>query len=152
MKFCIKTSLLQSKDIVVSGFNKSLFDAVSPPFPPVKVIRYDGSQTGNIVELELNFFVFKQRWVSQIRDHGETKQTTWFIDEGTTLPFFLTYWRHTHKIHKTQTGSVIEDHVEFKSYPILDILLFPLLYLQFLYRIPRYRAFFNRQTNLTETD
>tara|TARA_A100001015_G_scaffold158994_2_gene176635 strand:- start:54 stop:485 length:432 start_codon:yes stop_codon:yes gene_type:complete len=142
MKLKIITKLQKSRKIVVDGFNQTLFDTLSPPFPPVKVTRYDGSKTGDIVELELNFFIFKQKWISTIIDHGANEKETWFVDKGTTLPFFLTGWHHKHIIQETPTGSSIIDDIEYKSYPILEWVLFPVLYLQFLYRIPIYKSYF----------
>ena len=142
MKLKIITSVNKSRKDVVAKFNQTLFNKLSPPFPPVKLTRYDGSKTGDIVKLELNFILFKQKWVSEIIDHGENESETFFIDKGTTLPFFLTAWKHKHIIRDHTDGCLIIDDISFDSYPVIKWLLWPVLYLQFLYRIPIYKRYF----------
>ena len=66
-----------------------LFNKLAPPFPRAKLLRFDGSTTGDVVEVELQFGLFKQRWQSLIVEHGQDSQSIWFVDEGKQLPFFL---------------------------------------------------------------
>ena len=143
MKLTIKANVAQPRKAVFKGFNASLFNQLAPPFPPVKLIHFGGSKTGDEVILELNFFLFKQRWVSKIIDDNENEVQTWFVDQGTTLPFFLTRWTHRHIIQDTQSGSIIIDQITYDSYPILKWLLWPILYFQFSYRIKIYQRLFS---------
>ena len=147
MKLTIQTSVQQPYQQVWTGFTKDLFTKLSPPFPPVKVIRFDGCLKGDVVELELNFLVFKQSWKSLITNQQTTDVDIFFLDEGIKLPFFLSSWRHYHRIIKDSNNTIIADEIEFRTPTILtDYLLYPLLWAQFAYRKPIYRSVFNRKT------
>lgn len=144
MKLILKTTVQQSYLQVWRGFDETLFRRLSPPFPPVRVVRFDGCLKGNIVELELNFFLFKLLWTSKITEQQGNVEEVFFIDEGVKLPFFLSYWRHRHRIIKDGEHTIIADEIEFRTPSILtDYLFYPLLYGQFLYRKPIYRNVFS---------
>lgn len=143
MKINISTQVEKSYLEVKESFNDSLFLKLNPPFPPVKLLRFDGSSKGDIVILELNLLLFKQKWVSEITDDHTDEQEFYFIDEGTTLPFFLKKWKHKHRIIRQENGSIIKDEIEYQGPAgILTLLLYPVLYLQFLYRKPVYQKIF----------
>ncbi|HAA10159.1 MAG TPA: hypothetical protein DCE41_00115 [Cytophagales bacterium] len=143
MRIVIQTKVEQTVDQVKAGFNEKLFMKLSPPFPPVKLLRFDGSRTGDVVSLELNFLLLKQKWTSHITE-DETKEGLFrFVDEGKSLPFFLKYWRHHHQILQDGSGSMIVDDISFQApLRLLTPLLYPVLFLQFWYRKPIYRSFF----------
>lgn len=144
MKLILRTSVHQSYQEVWKGFNEPLFRRLNPPFPPVRVIRFDGCLKGDTVELELNFFLFKQRWKSEIVEQQTGDTEIFFIDQGVKLPFFLSYWRHRHRIIKDGEHTVIADEIEFRTpFFLTDYLFYPLLYGQFLYRKPVYRKVFS---------
>lgn len=146
MKINISTPVAQSMETVWNGFDQHLFSKLAPPFPPVRLLRFDGSEQGDEVHLELNFIFFKQTWVSVITENVKTEKEIYFIDKGTKLPFFLKYWQHKHRIVKSvdmKRGihSLIIDEIEFES--PFGFLLYPALFLQFLYRKPIYRKIFS---------
>jgi ligand-binding SRPBCC domain-containing protein len=144
MRLTIRTSVAQNYLAVKEGFTQDLFLKLNPPFPPVRLNRFDGSSQGDIVELELNFILFRQTWRSLITEDGQTKQEWYFIDEGVKLPFFLKYWKHHHRVLKQGDGSQIVDDIHFRSpFWLMDFLLYPVLGLQFLYRKPAYKKFFS---------
>lgn len=143
MKILIKTQVNQSILKVWEGFDLNLFEALSPPFPPVEVKQFDGCREGDLVNLELNFLFFKQNWISEIIEQRSSETTIYFIDKGIKLPFFLKYWHHQHLLVKEGTGTIIIDNIEFNTpSTITDFLFYPLLYLQFLYRKPIYKKYF----------
>ncbi len=143
MKILIHTQVNQSLPNVWRGFDLKLFKALSPPFPPVIVRRFDGCLEGDIVHLELNFVFFKQNWISTIIEQKTNQESIYFIDQGTELPFFLKYWHHKHLLIEEKSGTKIVDDITFNTpFPIFDYLLYPLLYLQFLYRKPIYKRYF----------
>lgn len=143
MNIKISTKVNQSLPKVWEGFDLALFSKLAPPFPPVKVKAFGGCLKGDQVHLELNFLLFKQDWISDIVDQKQTEYEIYFIDEGTKLPFFLSYWYHRHGMVKDGEGTIIIDDITFKTPTILtDYLFFPLMYLQFLYRKPIYRKVF----------
>lgn len=147
----LQTFVEQDLPKVWNGFDQSLLKALTPPFPKVKVLRYDGNLTGDIVSFELNVFGFKQKWTSLITDHQETHDRCYFIDEGTELPFFLKTWRHVHGLNRSQSGTIIDDFIEFTTpYFWLDYLVYPVLWAQFAYRKPIYRTYFQLKPGVAE--
>jgi ligand-binding SRPBCC domain-containing protein len=146
MKIRIATQVNAGLATVKSGFNETLFLSLNPPFPPVKLRRFDGCRKGDRVELELNFIFFKQTWESLIT--GDTVNATEFsfVDEGIRLPFFLKSWKHHHLNEVSDKGgTTITDDIEFTTPTLLtNWLFYPILYLQFLYRRPIYRKVFRK--------
>lgn len=143
MKFTISTAVAQDYLSVKNGFDETLFKQLSPPFPPVKLLQFDGSQKGDFVSLELNFLLFRQVWTSQITADKTDEMEFYFIDEGIQLPFFLGKWQHKHRIIKNGEHSIIRDEILYKGrYAWLTPVLFPVLYFQFLYRKPIYKKIF----------
>jgi hypothetical protein len=51
---------------VWTQFDADLLKKLSPPFPQVRIVRFDGCQTGDIVTLELNLVLAKPLWTSKI--------------------------------------------------------------------------------------
>lgn len=146
MKISFGTVVKENWQEVMKGFDVKLFEALNPPFPPVKVLRFDGCKTGDMVSLELNFLLFKQTWTSLITDHGEANNGFYFIDEGRKLPFFLQRWKHRHGIAGLTQGSEIIDDIQYSSGTWLtDVLLYPFLYLQFRMRKPVYQKYFDKK-------
>jgi ligand-binding SRPBCC domain-containing protein len=143
MNIKITTSVSQSIEEVFQGFNEQLFLQLSPPFPPVKLLRFDGCKKEDIVHLELSFIFFKQQWTSVITEFEHNELEIFFIDEGVSLPFFLKFWKHKHIIKQHQDITQITDDIEFSTgTKITDVLFYPLLYMQFLYRKPVYKRMF----------
>ena len=146
MRIKIKTRVKADLDSVIDGFDQELFLKLNPPFPPVRLLRFDGCQKDDRVELELNFLLFKQYWTSVITEDERSDSSFYFIDKGVRLPFFLKYWKHRHVIQKNGQGCAIIDDIEFKTPLFLfDFFMYPALLLQFLYRRPIYKSFFSRQ-------
>lgn len=150
MRLRLKTQVNQSLPVVWAGFDRALFEQLSPPFPPVEVIRFDGCLRGDQVHIRLNFLLFRQDWISLIVDQQTGDHEIYFVDQGTQLPFFLTFWQHHHQLLRVPTAAeneqtIIVDDVTFRTpFLLTDYLFYPLLWLQFAYRKPRYRRWFNR--------
>jgi ligand-binding SRPBCC domain-containing protein len=147
MRLLLRTPVAQPPTQVWQGFNQDLFLALAPPFPPVKLRRFDGSLTGDEVHIELNLLFTKQLWVSQITEHHQAAEEIFFVDQGIRLPFFLASWRHRHGIKRHGSGSLIEDDITYTAPAWLpDGLLYPTLWLQFAYRRPVYQRLFGKPT------
>lgn len=143
MKLNFSTKVNQDYISVKNGFDETLFTKLSPPFPPVKIVRFDGSETGDLVSLELNFLLFRQRWTSEITENKSSEKEFSFVDEGIELPFFLKRWKHKHRIIKSGSHTIIRDEIEFEAaLGFLSLLLYPAFYLQFAYRKPVYKKAF----------
>ena len=146
MRLTFRTRVAQSPGQVWAGFDQTLFEALAPPFPPVRLIRFDGSRKGDLVELELNFLLFRQRWQSEIVEDAAEGGGFRFVDVGRKLPFFLKSWRHHHGIEPDPagSGSIIVDDIRFDT-PLGwlgNVLFYPSLWAQFAYRGPVYRKVF----------
>ncbi len=145
MHIKIHSPVQQAASQVIAGFNRDLFLQLNPPFPPVKLLRFDGSKQGDQVILELNFIFFRQTWESLITEDGENEEEIYFVDEGIKLPFFLKSWRHRHRILKKNTKAEIVDDIEYRTpFWLMDYLMYPVLYLQFWYRKPIYQRIFRK--------
>ncbi|MEO9483064.1 MAG: hypothetical protein ABJG47_06440 [Ekhidna sp.] len=145
MKVKIQTEVGASVPDIKIGFTEDLFLSLNPPFPPVKLMQFDGCRAGDKVALELNFILFKQLWVSHIIEDYESDNHWWFIDVGIKLPFFLKSWKHIHDVKQAGQRAVISDQITFSTGWILgDAIMYPFLLLQFLYRKPIYQKVFSR--------
>jgi ligand-binding SRPBCC domain-containing protein len=145
MHVTLRTAVAQSPAQVLAGFTRELFVALAPPFPMLRVLRFDGSRTGNHVEIELDTLVKRLPWTSLIVDDGQLPDGThFFIDEGQLLPPPLRYWRHRHLMQPGPNGGcIIVDDLEYRTASkVLDIVLYPAMWAQFVWRRPIYRRWF----------
>lgn len=147
MHLTLRTAVAQPPARVMAGFTRELFVALAPPFPKLRLLRFDGCRTGDRVEIELDTLVKRLLWTSLIVDDGQQPDgTLFFVDEGQTLPPPLRSWRHRHLIEPgPQGGSTIVDDLEYYSAsPALDALLYPAMWAQFAWRKPIYRRWFGK--------
>ncbi|MEM9895102.1 MAG: hypothetical protein AAF789_01920 [Bacteroidota bacterium] len=145
MRLRIETEVNSSLATIKAGFTQELFLALNPPFPPVKLNQFDGCEKGDWVKLQLNFFLFKQEWVSLITEDSFEEKKWYFVDEGKKLPVFLQKWKHRHIVQQKEGFSLIIDDITFSTGTVLtNLLMLPALYLQFLYRKPIYKKSFSK--------
>ena len=143
MRIKIETSVEASLKEIKKGFTKNLFLSLNPAFPPVKLKQFDGCKAGDKVVLELNFLLFKQKWISDIIEDYESELQWYFVDIGRELPFFLKSWKHVHEVRSIEIGSTVVDDISFSTgYILTDLLMYPLLYVQFVFRKPIYKKRF----------
>lgn len=144
MNILIKTRLSKNYKEVSQDFNLKLFEALKPPLINLNVARFDGCKKGDEVHLEIGLGPLKQKWISHITDDFENNNEWTFVDEGHVLPPPLKDWKHTHRIINISDAQCeIHDDIEYSSRNrLLDLLLYPALYIQFALRIPVYKKFF----------
>jgi ligand-binding SRPBCC domain-containing protein len=149
MQIILKTKVEKDVNTVFDAFDLELFKKLKPPGIGLKVLRFDGCKTGDKVELELHFGLFKQKWKSVITDSGADEHGFYFIDEayGKDLPFFLSHWKHRHIIAKDGEETVITDHINFKSPWGLSFLFYPAVWLQMAMRKPVYQKTFRKESD-----
>lgn len=141
MQILIETPVADDYKTVWAGFNENLFVALKPIFPPLKLLRFDGSMKGDQVHVQ----IFNQRFDALIVEQAELPNEIYFVDEGKQLPFPLKTWRHKHRILKADEGSVIIDDINFSTgSKLLDYLVYPGLYFQFAGRKPVYQKVFGK--------
>ncbi|MFK7756860.1 MAG: hypothetical protein AB8B53_08005 [Flavobacteriales bacterium] len=123
---------------VHSGFNSDLFTYLLPL--GAKLLEFGGSETGDMVHLKLPL---AGEWKSEIIKHGKTEDSFYFIDVGRTLPFPLQKWRHEHTLQRNGNSTIIIDDMTFSSgFKLLDILIYPGLFLAFWPRTWQYDNYF----------
>lgn len=147
MKFTINCKVFQNKEVVWSQFNESLLKKLSPPFPGFEILYYEGQKRGDKLAFELDFIFFKQKWESIILEDYLSEKENYFIDsDNGSLPMGLKKWYHKHRIIKIDNDyTLIKDEISFSTNStILDSLIFPLVYSQFLLRIPLYKKAFKK--------
>lgn len=147
MNLKLRTSVSNHFLNVKELFDEKLFMKLSPPFPLLRLQRFDGCEKGDKVAIQLNFLLFKQEWHSLIVSSETTTDEFVFVDEGTKLPFMFCSWRHRHVIRRLGDNETeIIDEIYFSSHNILlDYLLLPAMYLQFAYRKPIYKRILRRE-------
>lgn len=142
MKIRIRTEVKGAPDAILAQFGRPLFEALTPR--GVEVLRFDGSYPGCRVHIRMRLPLLPlQHWESEITEREASKDAVWFTDEGRRLPFFLSAWRHVHRVERAGAGSCIVDDISFRTpWWIPALLMAPVLYLQFAARRPVYRKWF----------
>ena len=108
-KIVFQTRVNQTLSLVKERFNEDLFRFLAPMFPKVSILRYDGQEPGNQVWVELNFILFSWQWQSLISESRENPDLVEFTDVGTSLPPFLSSWKHIHRIENIDNQTLISD-------------------------------------------
>jgi ligand-binding SRPBCC domain-containing protein len=145
MRLHLQTAVEQDFMSVFHAFDEKLFRRLAPPYPRLKLLRFDGSAPGDVVEVELQTGIKSFRWTSLITEQKITETEAWFVDEGQELPPPLKEWRHRHLITKNQAGAIIHDIIDFSTgYKALDLVLYPLMLAQFGMRKPVYKKVFSK--------
>ena len=145
MQLHLKTPVQQDYMAVFNAFDEQLFRKLSPPYPRLKLLRFDGSKPSDVVEVELQTGLKSFRWTSLITERDITEAAAYFIDEGQVLPPPLRHWHHKHLIVKNGSGAIIHDIITYSTgTKLLDMLLYPLMKFQFGMRKPVYQKVFRR--------
>lgn len=147
MRLVLKTKVDGHYLDVMKRFDIDLFKALKPIGATMNVTEFTGSKTGDRVALEFTSPI-KVKWVSKIVDHGQDDRQAYFIDEGVILPFPLKDWTHRHIVERAdETTSIIVDDISYATgWSIMDLLIYPAMYLAFYPRKFGYRKYFNRST------
>ncbi|NMM46946.1 hypothetical protein [Marinigracilibium pacificum] len=142
MKIVIKTKVESSLADVERKFDRNLFVKLSPLFPKLNLLRFDGIGKGGVTQLLLDFILFSQEWVSINTHSVSSSKGFYFIDVGKKLPFPLKNWRHHHIIY-SEESTVIVDRISYSTRSlILDLLMYPAMWLMFYLRKLAYKKYF----------
>lgn len=145
MQIHLKTPVRQHYKLVFDAFNEQLFRKLSPPYPRLKLLRFDGSMPGDVVEIELQTGITSFRWTSLITSRRITDTDAYFVDEGQELPPPLRQWHHKHLVSANGSGAIIHDIITYSTrFKVLDVLLYPLMRVAFGMRKPVYRKVFGK--------
>lgn len=141
MKILIKTRIEKNYQVIFSKFNLNLFKALKPPILNLVVERFDGCKKGDEIHLKIDLWgKLNQKWISHITEDSRNDYEINFVDVGTLLPPPLKKWKHTHRIEKiNELASFVVDDINYTSgNKVIDLAIFPALYLMFLCRKPIY--------------
>ncbi len=145
MNIQLKTKVKGHYKDIMARFDRDLFEALAPGFPPMEIVEFSGSREGDKVHIRFGAPV-NAEWVSLITDHGVDESEAYFVDEGMKLPPPLSYWKHRHIVRKiTEDTSCIIDDITFRGpNRLLTWLMYPGILLGFYPRKKIYRAYFGR--------
>lgn len=139
MKIKFKSFVSASHREAFELLDRELFEYLLPP--GVRLVSFEGSSIGSHVHVQFTFPV-KQDWISKIIEMRQENDQSYFVDIGEKLPFGIRQWRHKHIVKTASKGAYIIDDIYFTSQSkLLDILLFPVLWLSFLPRKWQYKSF-----------
>lgn len=147
MKLHFDTSIDRPLGEVKSLFGQDLFNSLCPPGVEAKILRFDGCKKGDEIHLDVKLLGKTQRWISHITEESEQDQEWYFVDEGTELPWPLSYWHHKHRVVKVDDHNCrIIDEINYRCAPEwLAPLVAPGLWLIFAIRPYRYQRFFRKK-------
>jgi len=128
---------------VIKAFDKKLFEALKPSVGELEIVKFTGSQKGDIVHIQF-LKPIKAEWISEIVEDEITEDKAWFIDEGKLLPWPLASWRHQHIVEKIdENNSMVVDHMTFLGGNFfMTLLLYPAIFFGFYPRKRIYKKFF----------
>ncbi len=144
MKLVLKTKVRGYYIDVMDRFDIDLFKSLKPIGAKMEITQFTGSKTGDIVALVFTSPI-RTKWVSKIIEHGQDDAKAYFIDIGTQLPFPLKEWRHKHIVMSLgdESSMIIDDISYSTGKKLIDILIYPFMYLGFYPRKSGYKKYFN---------
>lgn len=145
MRVVLKTKIKGNHKKIIKAFDRELFLALAPAFPPIELKQFTGSETGDKVHIHFKKPI-NSDWLSDIIDHGYEENRSYFVDKGVQLPFPLKFWEHHHIVEQIDKDFVyIIDDMRFKGPNIfITFLLYPFIYLGFLPRKRIYKKYFEK--------
>ncbi|WP_299758721.1 hypothetical protein [uncultured Pontibacter sp.] len=145
MQLHLRTYVSQNYLKVFNAFDEQLFRKLSPAYPRLKLLRFDGSEPSDVVEIALQTGLKSFRWTSLITERSITDTQAYFVDQGQELPPPLRHWHHKHLVTKNGSGAVIHDIITYSTdFKPLDLLLYPAMKLQFGMRKQIYQREFGK--------
>jgi ligand-binding SRPBCC domain-containing protein len=142
MRLLLSTEIsAPSPQYVLARFDERLFRALAPPFPKLRVDRFDGCSPGDLVAITMDWGFMQQPWLSRITEAGDNTIEAWFVDEGQQLPWPFRYWRHRHLMTQSAPGrvAITEDLTYRTPLRLLDWLIRPAVWALLAYRKPIYQ-------------
>jgi ligand-binding SRPBCC domain-containing protein len=143
MKINISTEVDGHFRDVFERFDRTLFEHLKPKGAKMEVVEFTGSKKGDAVKLKF-ISPLKAMWESAITDDGSSENEAYFVDEGVVLPWPLKRWKHRHIVRELSSNrSIIVDDIEYSTgFWLMDLIIWPVMYITFVQRKPQYKAFF----------
>ena len=102
---------------IVSSFNNIKIVNFLTQLQPIQIIKWDGIEDGKVAHFKLWFFGWKDFEVIH-SDYYLDENELSFIDNGSVLPFGLTFWRHKHSVVNKNGYVTIIDSLKFMGISI----------------------------------
>jgi ligand-binding SRPBCC domain-containing protein len=152
MRIRLVTTVKSPFNKVYEEFNIHLFKYLLPPFNLAEVLKYEGQNPGDIIDIKINV-PFMSHWTVIIKDSWLSHREYGFTDRGLRLPLGIIYWKHTHRLVARDNHSCfIIDDLEYESSSVfLDYLLYIPLWMIFYPRKFLYPRYFRRSQPLKIT-
>ena len=100
-------------NFVKSSFRELNFLKHLIKWQPVKLVRWDGIENGDIAHMKIWFFGWKD-FIVKHQFHKESNIILSFTDSNLSLPLGLTFWNHYHEVNNKNNIVTIIDDIEFK--------------------------------------
>jgi ligand-binding SRPBCC domain-containing protein len=146
MHFEVRTKVGGHYRQVFAKFDQDLLLKLVMPGMKLQLLHFDyPPKVGGKIHIRVTIFgMIKQEWKNDFTSYTINENECAFVDEGRQMPWPLKQWRHNHRVVKIQDGTEIVDDVTFAtSNKLLDVLMFPVVWMQFRYRRPIYRRELN---------
>jgi ligand-binding SRPBCC domain-containing protein len=111
--FEYETTLPHHIDKVWNFFSTANNLARMSTYPKVIVQSDPSMAIGSHIQLQLNFGLFRLKWLLIIQD---VQERCYFIDESVHIPFPFRGWRHGHYFARLGDRTLMKDKVEFQAY------------------------------------
>ena len=145
MNLKLKTLVKGNYKEVMAAFDRSLFEALKPPYGEMEIVEFTGSKKGDRVHIKFHSPI-KAEWISKITEDEVTDEMALFVDEGIKLPWPIVKWTHRHIVEKVDDeNSMIIDDISFSgSNIIFSLIIYPAIFLGFYPRKKIYQAYFEK--------
>lgn len=143
MRVVLRTKVSGNYKDIIKKFDRDLFLALAPKMAKIKLEKFTGSKTGDVVHIRF-LSPIKANWISDIVDHGEDEKKAFFVDRARVIPFPFGTWEHHHIIERIdENHSYIIDDMRFKGKNYLfSLILYPAVFFGFLPRKRIYKKYF----------
>ena len=129
-------------DDVKLAFHQYSFISFLTKLQPVKILSWDGIESGKKAKFKFWFFGWKYLTVCHEK-YINTNSKLSFYDKGVELPMGITFWSHFHSVSQNRDAVYIEDLFEYKhENKIIEKILYPVMIAPIVVRKVTYKLFF----------
>lgn len=129
-------------DDVKLAFHQYSFISFLTKFQPVKILSWDGIESGKKAKFKFWFFGWKHLTVCHEK-YINTNSKLSFYDKGVDLPMGIKFWNHFHSVSQSGDEVYIEDLFEYRhKSKIVEIMLYPVMIAPIVVRKLTYKLFF----------
>ncbi len=137
----VKIKSVDFNDVKLA-FHQYSFISFLTKLQPVKIISWDGIESGKKAKFKFWFFGWKQLTVCHEK-YINTNSKLSFYDKGVDLPLGIKFWSHFHAVSKSEGVVYIEDLFEYRhENKIIEKILYPIMIAPIVLRKLTYKLFF----------